>query len=75
VAQQLDKATDWNVIELVVHGADDAEYSVNGTVLNRLFHLECNAGGTWAPAERGPIALQAEFAELYFRRVKIKILP
>jgi hypothetical protein len=75
VAQQLDKADDWNIIELTVHGATDAEYNVNGTVLNRLYNFECNTGGSWMPAERGPIAVQAEFAELYFRNIKIKPLP
>jgi len=49
--------------------------NVNGTVLNRLYNFECNTGGSWRPAERGPIAVQAEFAELYFRNIKIKILP
>ena len=75
VAQQLDKPDDWNVIELAVHGATDAVYTVNGTVVNRLYNFECNTGGSWGPAERGPIAVQAEFAELYFRNIKIKILP
>jgi hypothetical protein len=75
VAQQLNKDDDWNIIELTVHGATDAEYNVNGTVLNRLYNFECNTGGSWRPAEGGPIAVQAEFAELYFRNIKIKILP
>jgi hypothetical protein len=75
VGQQLNKDDDWNVIELGVHGATDAVYTVNGTVVNRLYNFECNTGGSWGPAERGPIALQAEFAELYFRNIKIKVLP
>jgi hypothetical protein len=75
VAQQLNKDEDWNIIELTVHGDTDAEYNVNGTVLNRLYNFECNTEGSWRPAERGPIAVQAEFAELYFRNIKIKILP
>lgn len=73
---QLDKPNDWNIIELTVHGAADAEYKVNGTVVNRLFDMECSANGTtFAPLDRGPIALQAEFAEVYFRNIKIKVLP
>ena len=32
-------------------------------------------GGTFAPLDKGPIALQAEFAEVYFRNIKIKVLP
>ena len=46
VAQQLDKADEWNVLELTVHGADDAEYNVNGAVLNRLYNFQCQTGGT-----------------------------
>jgi hypothetical protein len=72
---QLNVNDDWNVIELTVHGSDDAQYEVNGTVVNRLFELECNEGGVWKPLDHGPIALQAEFAEVYFRNARIKVLP
>ena len=75
VSVRLDKPTDWNIVELTVHGSTDAEYRVNGTVVNRLYNLECNTGGSWQPLARGPIAVQAEFAELYFRNIQIKILP
>ena len=72
---QLNSNTDWNILELTVHGSKDAEYKVNGTVVNRVFSMECNEGGTWKPLDHGPIALQAEFAEVYFRNVRIKVLP
>jgi hypothetical protein len=73
---QLDKATDWNIIEMTVNGAAEAEYKVNGTVVNRLFDMQCRPdNGAWAPLDKGPIALQAEFAETYFRNIKIKVLP
>jgi len=72
---QLNSNTDWNVLELTVHADKDAEYKVNGTVVNRVFNMECNTGGTWKPLDRGPIALQAEFAEVYFRNIRIKVLP
>lgn len=72
---QLDKPDDWNVIELTVNGAADAEYKVNGMVVNRVFDMECDEGEGFKPLESGPIALQAEFAETYFRNVKIKVLP
>jgi hypothetical protein len=35
---------------------------------------ECNVSGNWEPLDKGPIALQAEWADLYFRDVKIKLL-
>jgi len=74
VGEQRNSDTDWNVLELTVHGAKDAEYNVNGKVVNRLLNMECNTGGSWKALDSGPIALQAEFAEVYFRNVKIKVL-
>jgi hypothetical protein len=75
VAMQLNKDTDWNVIELTVHGSTDSEYKVNGTVVNRLYNFEYNSGGTFRPLDHGPLALQAEFAEVYFRNIRIQLLP
>jgi Domain of Unknown Function (DUF1080) len=72
---QLDKPDDWNVIELTVNGSVDAEYKVNGTVVNRLFEMECDDGTGFKPLDHGPIALQAEYAEIYFRDIRIKVLP
>jgi hypothetical protein len=67
-------ATEWNTIELTVHGSKDASYNVNGTVVNGLTDMECQVGGTWMPLDHGPLALQAEYAEVYFRNIKIKVL-
>jgi len=68
-------ATEWNVVELTVHGSKDASYSVNGVVVNGVTDMQYDAGGgTLMPLDHGPIALQAEFAETYFRSVKIKVL-
>ncbi|HXK18377.1 MAG TPA: DUF1080 domain-containing protein [Polyangiaceae bacterium] len=68
-------ATEWNILELTVHGSKDASYNVNGTVVNGLTDLECQVGGNWMPLDHGPLALQAEYAEVYFRNIKIKVLP
>lgn len=69
-------ATKWNTAELTVHGSKDAEYKVNGTVVNGLTDMEVDTGGgNFAPLDKGPIAIQAEFAEVYFRNIKIKVLP
>ena len=68
-------ATEWNIVELTVHGSKDASYNVNGTVVNALTDMECQVGGTWMPLDHGPLALQAEYAEVYFRNIKIKVLP
>ena len=70
-----DKATEWNIVELTVHGSKDATYMVNGEVANRVTDMECQVNNVWGPLSSGPIALQAEYAEIYFRNIKIKILP
>jgi hypothetical protein len=75
VPEQRNVDDDWNTIELTVNGSEKAEYKVNGTVVNEVFDMECNENGTWAPLTQGPIALQAEYAEIYFRDVRIKMLP
>jgi hypothetical protein len=72
---QLNSNTDWNILELTVHGSKDAEYKANGTVVNRIFNMECDEGGGLKPLDHGPIALQAEFAEVYFRNIRLKELP
>jgi hypothetical protein len=64
-------ATEWNVVELTVHGSTDASYNVNGMVVNGVTDMKLDTG---TPLDHGPIALQAEFAEVYFRNVKIKVL-
>ena len=75
-ASETGAATEWNVVELTVHGSKDAEYKVNGTVVNGLTDMEYDTGGgNFAPLDKGPIAVQAEFAEVYFRNIKIKVLP
>ncbi len=65
----------WNTVELTVRGAAEAEYKVNGVVVNRVFNMERNAGGGFQPLDSGPIALQAEFAELFYRNVRLRELP
>ncbi len=71
---QLDDEDGWNVVELTVRGSKSAEYSVNGTIVNALYDFECNLNGSWMPLSSGPIALQAEWAEIYFRDVRIRLL-
>jgi hypothetical protein len=69
-------ATRWNTVELTVNGSKSAEYKVNGTVVNALTDMEYQAsGGTFAPLTEGQILVQAEFGEVYFRNIKIKVMP
>jgi hypothetical protein len=75
VPEQRNLDDDWNTVELTVNGSEKAEYKVNGTVVNEVFDMECNASGAWEPLTEGPIALQAEYAEIYFRDIRIKVMP
>jgi hypothetical protein len=65
----------WNTIELTVKGAAEAEYKVNGVVVNRVFNMERVMGGGFQALDSGPIALQAEYAELFYRNIRIRELP
>jgi hypothetical protein len=65
----------WNVVELTVRADTEAEYKLNGIVVNRVFDMEGNTGGVWQPLQSGPIALQAEYAEVFFRDIRLLELP
>ena len=64
----------WNEVRLVVTG-QQAEYYLNGERVNALGLAEQPDGsGGWMALKSGRIALQAEGAEVYYRRVRIKQL-
>ncbi|WP_420459062.1 3-keto-disaccharide hydrolase [Neolewinella sp.] len=63
----------WNSIDLEVRG-DSARYYVNGHLVNAVFAAEKPGAtaGEWVPLRSGPVALQAEGAELYYRSVLLR---
>jgi hypothetical protein len=63
----------WNTVEVIVHG-DEAVYMVNGKVNNRASKIQEKINGEWVPLRKGKIALQLEFAEVYYRNVEIQEL-
>jgi Domain of Unknown Function (DUF1080) len=65
----------WNTVEAIVRG-DSATYLVNGVVNMRVTDLKKwnEASASWVRLDRGRIALQAEFAELYYRNIRIRPL-
>ena len=63
----------WNTVEIIVHG-DEAVYIVNGKVNNRASKIQEKVNGEWVPLRKGKIALQLEFAEVYYRNVQIQEL-
>src|SRR5437764_866892 len=58
----------WNTVEVIVRG-DGATYIVNGKVNNRATKIEQIADNAWVPLDKGKIALQLEYAEVYYRNV------
>ena len=71
----LNELPEWNTLEIVVRG-DTATYIVNGFVNMRVTGLKRwdAASETWDPLDHGKIALQAEYAELFYRNIRIRPL-
>jgi Domain of Unknown Function (DUF1080) len=68
---KVDSLTDWNSVELSVTG-DSAVYFVNGQMVNKVFNIQDRNGNR---VTSGPIALQAEHAEVFYRNVRLQVLP
>ena len=64
------EGSDWNTCLLQVDGGT-ATYVVNGHVVNRVLSVTDKAG---KPVTAGPIAWQAEQAEVYYRNLRIQVL-
>jgi hypothetical protein len=79
----------WNTVELVVRGSQASEHIVNGETVFRAKQLEelgDHALSTplkkgevdkraWQPLAQGRIALQCEYAEVFYRRIEIRAIP
>jgi hypothetical protein len=61
----------WNTVEVIVQG-DEATYVVNGKVNNHVTKLQEIRDGHWVPLTKGKIALQLEYAEVFYRNVEIQ---
>ncbi len=64
---------DWNTVEVKVRG-DSAIHIINGQTNNMVFDMRRMVDGQWVPLTKGRIALQAEFAEVFYRNVEIKMV-
>jgi hypothetical protein len=64
-------AGDWTSCSMEVKDGT-AVYSVNGHVVNRVLSV---TDATGKPVNAGPIAWQAEQAEVYYRHLRIEVLP
>jgi hypothetical protein len=61
----------WNGVDVVVRG-DRAVYLVNGQANMRITNMKKWDEGGWARLDRGKILFQAEYAEVYYRNIKIR---
>lgn len=67
---------EWNEMEIQVHGSEKATFILNGEVVLETFNFtQKNKDGELTPLEKGRIGLQAEWAELLYRNIRIKELP
>ena len=66
---------EWNEIEIRVQGSESATFILNGQVVLETFdfHFKDEEGNKF-PLERGHIGIQAEWAELLYRNIRIKDL-
>ncbi len=72
IITELDKEMphgEWNTVEVICFG-DSSIHIVNGKVVMRLYNSRKMANNE--PLKRGKIALQAEGAELYYRRIQVR---
>lgn len=63
----------WNSVDVVVRG-DGAVYLVNGQVNMRITNMKKwdSASNGWTRLDRGKILFQAEYAEVYYRNIKVR---
>ncbi|MFK7850528.1 MAG: DUF1080 domain-containing protein [Akkermansiaceae bacterium] len=64
---------EWNLAEVIVHGSKKAEFILNGKTLNVIHNFKyLDADRNWKPLEKGHISIQAEWAELQYRTIRVK---
>jgi hypothetical protein len=61
----------WNSVDVVARG-DSAVYLVNGHPVMRVSDMQKWTGTGWAPLTQGKILFQAEFAQIWYRNIKIR---
>ena len=67
---------EWNEMEIHVHGSEKATFIFNGEVVFETFDFtQKDKDGNTVPLEKGHIGLQAEWAEILYRNIRIKELP
>jgi len=66
----------WNEIEIQVYGSEKAIFILNGEVVLETYNFtQKDKNGQTIPLAKGHIGLQAEWAEILYRNIRIKELP
>jgi hypothetical protein len=63
----------WNTVEIIVRGAEST-YVVNGKTNNHVMNIAQMTNDEWRPVKEGRMALQLEYAEVYYRNIEIQHL-
>ena len=67
---------EWNEMEIQVHGSEKAVFIFNGEKVFEITDFtQKDKDGKKVPLEKGHIGLQAEWAEILYRNIRIKELP
>jgi hypothetical protein len=61
----------WNTVEVKIRG-DSAVHIINGQTNAMVYSMKKPVGENWEPLTKGKIALQAEFAEVFYRNIEIR---
>ncbi len=65
---------EWNEVKITVRGAEEAIFELNGKIVNRIEGMSYLVDGKRVALDKGRIGLQAEYAELMYRNIRIKEL-
>lgn len=66
---------EWNLAEVIVHGSESAKFILNGQLVGTVSDMRFeDESGQWQPLSSGPISIQAEWAELEYRAIRIQEL-
>jgi hypothetical protein len=73
---EFENHNDWNVVEVIAQG-DRSTHLVNGITVNTMVNLQQpdpKNPGQFIPLTRGKVAIEIEYAEIWYRRFEIKPL-
>ena len=65
---------EWNEMEIRVDGHKKATFILNGEVVYEVMNMEQKKAGKYVPLNKGHIGIQAEWAEILYRNIRIKEL-